>query len=275
MENNNLDLREDDFEPIEDQETTYAEGLSEAVENEIVEADATPEAADEVIGESEEASTETTEEASTETTEEQSEEIPEELSEEARRGRRRAFLSGLYDYAEIFAASIIAVIVIFSFCFRLCQVDGHSMQNTLDHNERIIAYDLFYTPKQGDIIVFHLVNDTFHRPLVKRVIATEGQTVEINYTDKKIYVDGVLYEDKDAYIEGGSYLIKFDFDTSYMSHEDGKLYYRATVPEGKVFVLGDNRNNSTDSRSVYVSFVDEDCILGKAILRLDPFTVFE
>ena len=189
--------------------------------------------------------------------------------------KKLAFASSLYDYAEIFALSIIAVIVVFSFCIRLCRVDGHSMRQTLEDGERIIASDIFYTPKQGDIVVFHLVNDSFKRPLVKRVIATEGQSVEINFTDKKIYVDGVLYEDEHAYYDGGRYVLKVDFDTSHMTNEDGKVYYRATVPEGKIFVLGDNRNNSTDSRCVSVGFVDEDCVLGKAVLRLDPFTIFD
>ncbi len=189
--------------------------------------------------------------------------------------RARSVISSLYDYAEIFALSIVAVIIVFSFCLRLCRVDGHSMQTTLYDGEKIIAHDIFYTPKQGDIVVFHLVNDSFRRPLVKRVIATGGQTVEINFTDKIIKVDGVIYSDEHAYIEGGEYEIKLDFDSSNIQSSGGKLYYRATVPEGKLFVLGDNRNNSTDSRSVHVGFVDEDCVLGKAILRLDPFTIFD
>ena len=268
MENNNLDFNPCEPMPdeVENQEATYAEEIPTAVDNEITDAEPTEETevaelteAPEVVAAAEDAEVVEAADGSCECAEK----------------RKRAILSSLYDYAEIFAVSIIAVIVIFSFCIRLCRVDGHSMKNTLANDERIIAYDLFYTPKQGDIVVFHLVNDAFHRPLVKRVIATEGQTVEINYTDKLIYVDGVLYDDAHANIEGGEYVIKIDFDTQYMVHEDGKLYYRATVPEGKIFVLGDNRNNSTDSRSVNIGFVDEDCVLGKAILRLDPFTVFE
>ncbi len=181
--------------------------------------------------------------------------------------------SALYDYVEIFAISIIAVIFIFSFCIRLCRVDGSSMNNTLFHNEQIIATDTFYVPKQGDIIVFHLSNESYHEPLVKRVIAVEGQTVEINMTDCTITVDGVEYADEHAYISGGKYKIRLEFNKEYMSTEGGKVYFRATVPEGKVFVLGDNRNGSSDSRSERIGFVDVDCILGKAVLRLKPFTL--
>lgn len=190
-------------------------------------------------------------------------------------GRFKAVVSALYDYAEIFAISIVAVIVIFSFGLKLCRVDGHSMRETLQDGEMLIAENFFYTPKQGDIVVFHVANDTFHRPLVKRVIATEGQLVQINFTDKIITVDGLVYDDENAHISGGEYEIKFDFNTENMYSAHGKLYYSVRVPEGKIFVLGDNRNNSTDSRSVNLGFVDTDCVLGKAVVRLNPFTIFD
>jgi len=249
MENKNLDPKLDLVDQAEDQENKYAEEKAEAAIEET--------------------------EAEVEGTEAEVEGDEEKSDDKNCPCRKRAILSSVYDIIEIFALSIIAVIIIFSFCIRLCRVDGHSMQTTLDDGERIIAHDLFYTPKQGDIVVFHLVNDTFKRPLIKRVIATEGQEVEINFTDMTIYVDGVLYDDEYAYYDGGCYIIKIDFDTRYMSNEDGDTVYRAVVPEGKIFVLGDNRNNSTDSRSVTVGFVDEDCVLGKAILRLKPFTIFD
>ena len=185
----------------------------------------------------------------------------------------KSILSVLYDYVEVFAVSIIAVIIIFTFGVRLCRVDGNSMNNTLKNEELIIATNLFYEPKQGDIIVFHLVNNTYQQPLVKRVIATEGQTVEINMNTGVIKVDGVVYEDEYAYLEGGQYSVMKDFDTRYYSQTTG--IFAAKVPEGKVFVLGDNRNNSNDSRMRSVSFVDKDTILGRAIIRIAPFTFLE
>ena len=180
--------------------------------------------------------------------------------------------SSLYDYVEIFAIAVISVLLIFTFCIRLCRVDGDSMNNTLSNNEMIISSNLFYTPKQGDIIVFHLSNDYYSEPLVKRVIATEGQSVEINFTSGVIKVDGVVYNDEHAYLSGGKYLQRLDFNKEYIVKEGVTTYFRATVPEGCVFVLGDNRNGSSDSRTERVGFVDVDCILGKAILRLSPFT---
>ncbi len=195
--------------------------------------------------------------------------------QENKKKRKLKILSSLYDYAEIFALSIVVVIFLFSFCIRLCRVDGTSMNNTLQGGERLIVTDLFYEPRQGDIVVFHLSNGYYNEPLVKRVIATSGQTVEINMTKKTIKVDGVLYPDEHAYLSGGVYDMRYDYNKKYIYEYNGDTYFKVTVPEGKVFVLGDNRNGSSDSRNHKVGLVDEDCILGRAVLRLSPFTVLD
>ena len=189
--------------------------------------------------------------------------------------KKPSVLSSIYDFVEIFAVAIIAVLLLFTFGLRLCRVDGGSMNNTLKNGERIISTNTFYTPKQGDIIVFHLSNEYYEEPLVKRVIATEGQTVYINFTTGVIKVDGVVYDDPHAFVSGGKYEIKAEFDQRHIYSKDGERYYCAAVPEGCVFVLGDNRNNSADSRSAKIGFVDTDTILGKAIIRLSPFTVID
>jgi 2,3-bisphosphoglycerate-independent phosphoglycerate mutase len=187
-----------------------------------------------------------------------------------------SWLASIFDVLEIFAISMIAVLVIFTFCFRLCRVKGDSMNETLSDKEMLVTTNLFYTPECGDIIVFHLSNDVYSEPLVKRIIAIEGQTVRINFTSGEVSVDGnVLVEDY-VFVEGGAYEIHNGIDRNFMSvDENGTVTFEATVPEGKIFVMGDNRNNSSDSRSASVGFVDVDTVLGKAILRISPFTFFD
>ena len=185
------------------------------------------------------------------------------------------FLKWIFDYVEVLAISVLAVLLVFTFCFRICRVDGNSMNNTLLNDERLITTNLFYTPKQGDIIVFHLSNEYYTQPLVKRVIALGGQEVRINLTEGEVYVDGVLLEEDYSSLKGDKYSIRSDFQKECIhTDEDGTVWFIASVPEGTVFAMGDNRNGSTDSRAYLVGFVDEDCILGKAIIRLSPFTVF-
>ena len=179
------------------------------------------------------------------------------------------------DVFEIFALSMVAVLLIFTFCIRLCRVDGGSMNNTLHNGEMLITSDLFYTPKQGDIVVFHLSNESFQKPLVKRVIATAGQTVSVNFTSGEVRVDGTLQNETYVFLEGGSYDISPDFDRKYIYHVDGEFIFEITVPDGKIFVMGDNRNNSSDSRSASVGLIDTDTVLGRALFRISPFTIFE
>lgn len=186
------------------------------------------------------------------------------------------FVRGAFDYLELFVISVFAVLMIFTFGVRLCRVDGESMENTLFHNEYLLLHNVAYQPEQDDIIVFHLTNTSNkQKTLVKRVIALEGQEVVINTRTNEITVDGILYDDSHAVLKDrmtDEITGKYD-NLFYENFDYSTGIYRATVPAGKVFVLGDNRNNSKDSRNPDIGFVDEQSILGKVVLRLSPFTV--
>ena len=109
--------------------------------------------------------------------------------------KERIFLNSVIDYIELFVIAICVVLTLFSVAFRTCTVDGDSMNNTLKHEEVLIVSNLFYTPKRGDVIVFQSPSIGFEEPLVKRIIATEGQTVEINLTTGVLKVNGEIQAD--------------------------------------------------------------------------------
>lgn len=167
----------------------------------------------------------------------------------------------LREIIEWFLCIVIAVAValfIKSFIMTVAEVDGESMLDTLHDKERLITWKLGYTPERNDIVIFQPRESTPKNKkfFVKRVIATEGQSVEIKYDENAVYVDGEKIDEP--------YIFEEMLDISFGSTD----YWE--VPEGCVFVMGDNRNNSRDSRSDSVGFVDRDAIEGKVIFRFWP-----
>ncbi len=152
--------------------------------------------------------------------------------------------------------ALATIVLVFTLAVRLIGVDGSSMVPTLHDHDQLLVSRLFYSePKSGDIVV--LTKTSFMRePIVKRIIAVEGQTIDIDFITHEVTVDGnVLYE-------------------PYINEETaspGDMDFPQTVPEGCIFVMGDNRNGSTDSRWLRLGMVDKRCILGRVLFRVFPF----
>lgn len=197
---------------------------------------------------------------------------PEAKPPKARFTRKTVFFN-LFDLLETFSYALVIMMVVFVFVLRVVTVDGTSMENTLHHQDRLVLSDMFFTPSTGDIVVIDTdgVNGLSEKFIIKRVIAVGGQHVEIDYTYWTVKVDGVvLNEDYIKHSPGLMNKGNFDGAEEVVTHPDGSQSF--TVPEGTVFVMGDNRNGSTDSRMV--GFLEEERILGRVLLRLFPWDVF-
>lgn len=169
-------------------------------------------------------------------------------------------LHAIFDVIESFAFSAIAVLIICAFFFRVTTVDGPSMEDTLHNGESLLVSRAFYTPEPGDVIVLHQPTENYPNPIVKRVIAVGGQTVDIDFNSWTVTVDGVKIEED---------YIKLTNDQRITSN----LTYPLYVPEGYIFVMGDNRNHSADSRLAEIGLIDTRSVLGKVIFRIFPFSV--
>lgn len=185
----------------------------------------------------------------------------------------------LFDLLEILVFAVSAALLLYTLLFRVCRVDGNSMQKTLYDGQQLIVSNSAEI-EAGDIIVFYQTSDVsnqFNEALVKRVIATEGQTVRIDYNAGEVYVDGVLLEEPYVALltrygqDVGQWISYpnvpgFDYDTRV---------FETTVPDGCYFVMGDNRNNSADSRDIHVGFVDTRRVLGKVVLSTKPWKTYD
>lgn len=163
-------------------------------------------------------------------------------------------MKSFYEIIESIFVSFLIITLLILFVFRAIAVDGSSMNPTLNDNDRLITTNFLYTPKKGDIVVIDK-NNNLKKPLVKRVVATSGDTVKIDYLTGDVYVNGVVLEEK--YIKEKISITK-------------QPELLQTVKDGYVFVMGDNRNNSTDSRAEEVGQVNAKNILGRALFRVFP-----
>ena len=171
--------------------------------------------------------------------------------------------ANIFEWVEMVVLSACLILLIFTFVLRPARVDGTSMQETLHNGEMLLISDIAYKPQRGDILVFQKINSTHPAPIVKRVIATEGETVDIDFDTWTVTVTDVNGE---AHVLEESYR-KLATDARVTSN----LEYPVKVGEGQLFVMGDNRNHSLDSRSSSIGLVDENEVIGKVLFRFFPF----
>ncbi len=177
------------------------------------------------------------------------------------------YVGEMVDWLDAMVVTIFCIVLIFTFAFRMVGVEGTSMLQTLQNGDKVVLSNLFYTPAKGDIVVISRTNQQFQNgdtpePLIKRIIALAGDTVDLR--DGLVYVNDEPIDE--PYLEDGTLTEPRSFNG---------ITFPVEVPEGHAFVLGDNREVSKDSRSADVGMVDTHYILGKAVLRVWPFSSFE
>ena len=162
----------------------------------------------------------------------------------------------IYCWAQALITAVVSVVLLFTFAVRLIGVSGPSMQDTLYTGDRLLVLNAAYCDfKAGDVVVINDYNAQLSDTLVKRIVAVEGQTVDIDFMSGQVYVDGRPLDE--PYIKEPTYT------------SEG-VQFPLTLGEGEVFVMGDNRNQSTDSRDPKLGPVDERYLQGKALFLLLP-----
>lgn len=199
-------------------------------------------------------------------------------TEEVAEKKKGTFWKDAADMLEAVLISVFFVIMLFAYVLRPVTVEGHSMESTLQDQDKLFMTDLLYTPERGDIVIVDnnvshiydqngnlvegsgLSTSTTEKRLIKRVIAVGGETLDIDFTTGIITIDGeVLVE---SYIN------------NLTVNDEGAFTYPLTIPEGYYFVMGDNRQHSSDSRHPMVGLVSEEQIMGKAVFRFAPISNF-
>ncbi len=175
------------------------------------------------------------------------------------RGKVSEAKAEIFDWVQNITLILASIVLIFMFVIRVVGVDGESMLPTLNDRDWLVISNMFYEPEQGDIVVLAKKSFLDGKMIVKRIIATEGQEIDIDFDRGVVYVDGKALDEP---------------YTADLTHREFDMVFPVTVPEDSVFVMGDNRNHSSDSRDTRLGMVNEKYIMGRLIFRLLPLGSF-
>lgn len=174
---------------------------------------------------------------------------------EEKKTKRSGMVAVVYDWLTSAAFALVVVLFLMTFVFRQVTVNGTSMKNTLSDGDRLIVENFMYSPQCGDIVIISH-GEHYEEAIIKRVIATGGQVVDIDFSTGEVSVDGVILDE--PYIKG------------FTKKLGNSTEFPLTVPKDYVFVMGDNRENSLDSRSKEIGLIPVSNVVGKAIFRMYP-----
>ncbi len=176
----------------------------------------------------------------------------------------KSWIATAYELMGNLVVALVLITVLFGFCFRQVVVDGDSMNDTLTHGDRLLLQTVFYTVEREDIVVIYQEEEP-EKPLIKRVIALGGDAVRLQPTTNEIYIKKAGENDWELLVED---YVNYPMGWGIAWDEDNEI----VVPQGEVFVLGDHRNNSRDSRAI--GCIKEENVVGGVLWRLFPFGGF-